>query len=64
MMDVLPTLWSPRNTSLYFASGARDVVDRAFRVDDVRDDTDAEEDGIEEDVVVALAVSLIILTEI
>lgn len=24
-MDVFPTDWSPRKTSLYFASGARDV---------------------------------------
>jgi len=27
MMDVFPTDWSPRKTSLYLASGARDVLD-------------------------------------
>lgn len=25
-MEVFPTLWSPRNTSLYLASGANEVV--------------------------------------
>lgn len=29
-MDVLPTDWSPRNTSLYLASGARDVPPEDF----------------------------------
>ena len=27
MIEVLPTLWSPRNTSLYFASGALPLED-------------------------------------
>lgn len=27
MMEVLPTDWSPRKTSLYFARGASDVLD-------------------------------------
>jgi len=37
MMDVLPTDWSPRKTSLYLASGARDVPP-AFLDADVVDD--------------------------
>lgn len=48
MMDVLPTLWSPRKTSLYFARGANDAVERALRDDDVRPlETLADDDGIE-----------------
>lgn len=39
MMDVFPTDWSPRNTSLYLASGARDVPPAFLEAED---DTDAD----------------------
>lgn len=43
---VFPTLWSPKNTSLYFASGAKDAVAGRACPDttEARDMTEDEED--------------------
>jgi len=48
MMEVLPTDWSPRKTSLYFARGAREELVLLWRLAE-----DGREDSISEPVPVA-----------
>ena len=57
MMDVLPTDWSPKKTSLYFANGASDVFPAAAAAEGGRRVAAAADD----DVIVLLLVVVLLL---